>query len=232
MKMKRAACSVFIVLTCLVSTGANLFAAAVTISPTAVLNDYVGKVSLTVTGLTVGKTVLVERFIDFNGNGVVDASQDELTFSFKVTDGQVPLIGGVRNTNVPGDDDGAADGAIRIDLPFPSVDNALTSAEAKFIFRVSDPQNGFTPVTTVFQVSQKVQSQGVSGQITAASGGAPLPGTFVLIAPPDGSPFAATLTNASGNYSFFTPPGSFIVSVVQNGFVSDQSAGAVTVIAN
>jgi hypothetical protein len=216
----------------LVSTGANLFAASVSISPTAVLNDYVGKVSLTIAGLTVGKTVLVERFIDFNGNGVVDAGQDALTFSFKVTDGQVPLIGGVRNTNVPGDDDGVADGAIRVDLPFPNVDNALTSAEAKFIFRVSDPQNSFTPVTAVFQVSQKVQSQGVSGQITAASGGAPLSGTFVLISPPNGSPFAATLTNANGNYSFFTPPGSFVVSVVQNGFVSDQSAGAVTVIAN
>ncbi|MEY2485670.1 MAG: large repetitive protein [Verrucomicrobiota bacterium] len=213
----------------LVSAG---FAASVSISPNAVNTDYVGKVSLSIAGLTVGKTVLVERFVDFNGNGAVDASQDTLTFSFKVTDGQVPLIGGVRNANVPGDDDGVADGAIRIDLPFPNVDGVFTSAEAKFIFRVSDPQNSFTPVTAVFQVTQSAKPQGVSGQITAASGGTPLSGAFVVVAPPNGSPFAATVTDVNGNYSFFTPPGSFVVFVVQNGFVSDQNAGAVTVVAN
>jgi len=199
--MKRAARSIFLVLTCLVLTGANLLAASVTISPTAVQEDYVGKVSLTVTGLTVGKTVLVERFVDFNGNGVVDA-EDKLTLSFKVTDGQVALIGGVRNTNVPGDDDGASDGAIRIDLPFPNVDGVFTTAAAKFIFRVSDPQNSFTSVTAVFQVTQKVQSQGVSGQITAASGGAPVSSAFVILSPPSGSPLAATLTDANGNYPY------------------------------
>lgn len=217
----------------LVSTGANLFAASVSISPNAVINDYAGKVSVSISGLTVGKTVLVERFVDFNGNGLVDAGQDVLTFSFKVTDGQVPIIGGVRNANVPGDDDGATDGAIRIDLPFPNVDGVFTSADSKFIFRVSDPQNSFAPVTAVFQVTQKVQSQGVSGQITAASGGAAVPSAFVVLSPASGgSPFAATLTDANGNYSFFSPPGSFVVFVVQPGFVSDQNAGAVTVGAN
>ena len=227
--MKRTACPVFIALVGLVSTG---FAASVTLSPNAVNTDYVGKVSVSIAGLTVGKTVLVERFIDFNGNGAVDAGQDILTFSFKVTDGQVPLIGGVRNVNVPGDDDGAADGAIRIDLPFPNSDGALTNAEAKFIFRVSDPQNSFTPVTAVFQVTQSAKPQGVSGQITAATGGAPLSQAFVLLSTANGSPFVATLTDANGNYSFFTPPGTFTVFVVQTGFVSDKTAGAVTVVAN
>ena len=213
------------------SVATNLFAASLTVSPPLVMNDYVGQVSLTISGLTPGKTVLVERFIDANGNGVVDAG-DALTFSFKVTDGQVPLIGGVRNPNVPGDDDGATNGSIRVDLPFPNVDEVFGSAAVKFIFRVSDPQNGFSPVTATFDVQQHVQPQGVSGRITAAAGGAPLPGAFVLLEVPNGSPIAAVLTDANGNYSFNAAPGSYTVFVINNGFVSDLTAGAVTVIAN
>ena len=215
----------------LVSVATNLFAASLTVNPPLVMNDYVGQVSLTISGLTPGKTVLVERFIDANGNGVVDAG-DVLTFSFKVTDGQVPLIGAVRNPNVPGDDDGATDGSIRVDLPFPNVDAVFGSAAVKFIFRVSDPQSGFSPVTATFDVQQHVQPQGVSGRITAAAGGAPLPGAFVLLAFPNGSPVAAVLTDANGNYSANAAPGSYTVFVLNNGFVSDLAAGAVTVVAN
>ena len=158
-KMKHTVNVTAMVLIGLVSVATNLFAASLTVNPPLVMNDYAGQVSLTISGLTPGKTVLVERFIDANGNGVVDAG-DALTFSFKVTDGQVPLIGGVRNPNVPGDDDGATNGSIRVDLPFPNVDEVFGSAAVKFIFRVSDPQNGFSPVTATFDVQQHVQPQG------------------------------------------------------------------------
>ena len=215
----------------LVSAATNLVAASLTVNPPQVMNDYVGQVSLTISGLTPGKSVLVERFIDANGNGVVDAG-DALTFSFKVTDGQVPLLGGVRNPNVPGDDDGATNGSIRVDLPFPNVDQVVGSAAVQFIFRVSDPQNAFSPVTATFDVQQRVQPQGVSGRITAAAGGAPLAGAFVLLAPPNGNPIAAVLTDTNGNYSFNSPPGAYTVFVINNSFVSDLTAGAVTVIAN
>jgi len=216
----------------LVSAGTNLFAASLTVNPPLVMNDYVGQVSLAISGLTSGKRVLVERFIDANSNGVVDAGDDPLTFSFKVTDGQVPLIGGVRNANVPGDDDGATTGSIRVDLPFPNVDAVVGSAAVNFIFRVSDPQNGFSPVTATFDVQQRSQPQGVSGRITAAAGGTPLPRAFVLLNVPNGSPIAAMLTDDNGNYSFNAAPGSYSVIVIRNGYVSDQTAGAVTVIAN
>ena len=213
------------------SAATNLFAASLTVSPASILNDYTGQVSLTISGIPAAKTILVERFLDANGNGAIDAGEP-LTFSFKVTDGQKPLIGGVRNPNVPGDDDGATNGSIRIDLPFPNLDGAFTSAAARFIFRVSDPQNSFSPITGIFDVQQKNQPQGVSGKITAAAGGAPLPGAFVLLAVPGGSPVAALVTDSSGNYSFKTSPGSYSVFVIANGFVSDQAAGAVTVVAN
>ena len=225
--------TVALVLSGLVSTAANLFAASLTVSPPLVMNDYVGQVSLAISGLTPGKTVLVERFIDANGNGVVDAGDDVLIFSFKVTDGQVPLIGGVRNPNVPGDDDEATDGSIRVDLPFPNVDEVFSSAAVKFIFRVSDPQNVFLPVTATFDVQQHVQPQGVSGRITAAASGAPLSRAFVVLLPPNGNTtLAAVLADADGNYLFNAAPGPYTVFVIKNGFVLDQTAGAVTVIAN
>ena len=213
------------------SVTTNLFAASLTVNPPLVTNDYVGQVSLTISGLTPAKTVLVERFVDANGNGVVDVD-DSLTFSFRVTDGQVPLIGGVRNPNVPGDDDGATNGSIRVDLPFLNVDEVFSSTVARFIFRVSDPQNGFSPVTATFEVQQNGQPQGVSGKVTAATGGAPLSRAFVLLALPSGTPIATVLTDVNGNYSFNTAPGSYTVIAIRNGFVSDQTAGALTVIAN
>ena len=201
------------------------------ISPTTILNDRVGPVSLTISGIAAGQTVLVERFFDENGNGVVDAGE-RATLSFRVTDGQLPLFGGVRNPNVPGDDDGATNGAIRVDLPFPSLDRVFASAVGKFIFRVSDPLSVFAPVSATFEVQQHVLPQGVSGRVTAASGGAPLAGALVLLGRATGDPIAVVQADANGNYSLSAPPGSYLVFALRDGFVSDRTAGAVTVAAN
>ena len=209
----------------------SLLAASLTVNPPLITNDYVGQVSLTISGLTPAKTVSVERVIDLNGNGVIDAGEG-IIFSFKVTDGQLPIIGGVRNPNVPGDDDGATNGSIRVDLPFPNLDGVFGSIAARSIFRISDPQNGFSPVMATFEVQQQGQPQGVSGKVTAAAGGAPLSRAFVFLALPSGPPIAGVLTDANGNYSFNAAPGSYTVLVINNGFVSDRTAGAVTVIAN
>ena len=209
----------------------GLFAASVMVSPTTVFNDRVGPVSLTISGIAAGQTVLVERFFDRNGNGTVDA-EDSLIFSSRVTDGQLPIIGGVRNPNVPGDDDGATNGAIRVDLSFPGVDRVFASTVGRFIFRVSDPSSVFAPVSAIFEVQQHVLPQGVSGRVTAASGGAPLAGALMLLAPASGDPIAAIQTDANGNYSLSAPPGSYFVFAIRDGFVSDRAAGAVTVAAN
>src|SRR5436190_12153702 len=92
---------------------------SLTISPANITNDYSGKVTLTITGLTNNQPVQVRRYYDLNGNGVIDAGQDILVQGFKVTDGELLQIGGVRNLNVPGDDDGATNGQIHIVLDYP-----------------------------------------------------------------------------------------------------------------
>src|SRR4051794_1451808 len=76
--------------------------AGLTISPQVITNDYIGKITLTITGLAVGKTVAVEKYIDFNANGIIDAATEWPVQSFLISDGRVAMIGGVRNSSVPG----------------------------------------------------------------------------------------------------------------------------------
>src|SRR6266581_2606497 len=204
-----------------------------TVSPANITNDYVGKVTLTITGLSAGKTVRVERFSDVNGNGVVDAATDSLFRSFTVTDGQLPIIGGVRNLNVPGDDDGATNGAVRVDLDTPGIDNVFGTAAGNFIFRVSDPLSGFTAVTKPFTVAQKASSQGICGRVTAASGGAALPGVFViLLTGNNGNAVGGAFTDANGNYALNTLPGSYAALPLRPGYIADQTVAATTVVTN
>ena len=80
-------------------------AVAFSVTPSTVSNTYNGTITLQVTGLTNGETIVVQKFLDANTNGVVDAS-DWLVQQFSLTDGQVGMsIGGIVNSNVPGDTD-------------------------------------------------------------------------------------------------------------------------------
>src|ERR1041385_212615 len=86
----------------------NLFGVGFTIAPSVVSNTYLGYVTLQVTGLTVGDTVLVQKYLDAHTHGVIDAG-DLLRQQFQLTDGQAGMvIGGVTNVNVPGDTDATA----------------------------------------------------------------------------------------------------------------------------
>ncbi len=211
----------------ILAPASRLEAATLSVSPPTVSTAYTGAVSLSITGLTPGKTIQVERFLDENNNGAIDPGE-RLTFRFRVTDGQQPFIGGVRNPNVPGDDDGAADGAVRIDLPFPNLDSIFGTVVSRHIFRLSDPNSGFPPVAAVLNVQAQNLPQGVSGRVTGS--GAPLARVFViLVTASGGNPIGAVLTDANGNYSLPTPPGPFGLVVIANGFLSDENAGLVTV---
>src|SRR5256885_269390 len=77
-------------------------AVGISVTPSTITNGFVGSISLVITGLTAGKTVLVEKYTDFNTNGVIDASQDLLLQSFTVKDGQLPITNSVRNLNIVG----------------------------------------------------------------------------------------------------------------------------------
>src|SRR6185436_568258 len=98
-------------------------AVGVTISPSVITNDYLGKISITVTGLTSGKTIRIEKYGDLNTNGVINAPENKFLWrSFTVTDGQLPLLAGCTNLNVVGDMDGATNGQIRAELFYPGTE--------------------------------------------------------------------------------------------------------------
>ena len=63
---------------CLVLLKFGLFddsalAATFSVSPSTISNTYPGVITLQVTGLTNGETVVVQKFLDANTNGVIDA---------------------------------------------------------------------------------------------------------------------------------------------------------------
>jgi len=233
--MRKSFAKIIPVAVCLllaVFVSSTLAGPALTITPSAVTNDFVGTVSLHVTGLTTGETIRVEKFFDVNGNGIIDPGEI-LVESFTVTDGQVPLIGGVRNSNVPGDDDGATNGQATVNLFYPSVGTVADRIGGNYLVRVSDPNNsGVTPAIQTFTVSQKIQPQGVSGRITAAGSGLPLSNAVVVLAQQNGNGVVGTGTDTNGNYTIYSAPGSYAVICLESGFVSDQGAGSVTISSN
>src|SRR5689334_11393110 len=77
------------------------------VAPATVEANFTGDITLKITGLNGGETVVVRKYLDANGNGVVDAS-DWLVQQFQLTDGQASVIGGVTNFNVAADTDSVA----------------------------------------------------------------------------------------------------------------------------
>ena len=54
-------------------------------------NTYTGPITLQITGLTNGETVIIQKYIDLDANGVVDAG-DILWQQFQLTDGQASVF--------------------------------------------------------------------------------------------------------------------------------------------
>ncbi|TAK95091.1 MAG: hypothetical protein EPO07_15770 [Verrucomicrobia bacterium] len=205
-------------------------AVGVTISPAIITNDFVGKISITVTGLTSGKTIRIEKFPDFNTNGAVNAPENKFLWrSFLVTDGQMPLLGSCTNLNVVGDMDGATNSQLRADLFFPGVDSTLDHFALKYLIRVSDPANTFTAITNSFEVRQKIYPQGVTGKVVASGTGFPLTNALVVVAHLHSSGGYGAVADSGGNFTIYSPAGTYqVIGVYTNTFVS----GTVTVSSN
>ena len=187
------------------------------LSPSSVTNTLRGKITLTITNINRGSTVTVERVADLNGNGVIDLGEP-LVLSFQVSDGQVPLIAGVRNRNVPGDEDGLTNSQILVELFFPWVDSGASGAAVKSVFRVRDSTS--SSAVQPFEVRQHAYPQGVSGRVNSAATGLPLAQTLVLLASTAGSTVGVTETDLNGLYTFHTIPGSYFVVPLKDGFVA------------
>ncbi|WP_438480142.1 beta strand repeat-containing protein [Oleiharenicola lentus] len=197
-------------------------APALSVTPSTLAVSSATPVVLHVTGLTAGEAVLVERYLDVNANGVVDAA-DRLVQSARITDGAVTLIGGQRNRNVPGDTDGAADGQITTQFSL-SRSVEMGKVVGTFLVRVSSPTAAFSAFTETFTATQTADGQSISGTVMS-DGGTPvaIPNAIVgLLGGGEESEFLyGVLANASGEFSINAPAGTYQVVSVANGFLAD-----------
>ena len=195
-----------------------------TVSPTTIANDYTGEIDLNITGLgSAGQTVIIEKYFDADGSNTIN-SGDILMAKYLVTDGQVTSIASQRNLNIPGDDDGAADGKILTKLHGDPQDT-IGMLDGQFIFRVSPSGTGFTPFTATLVVTQKdYGGSGLSGTVSVS--GTPQAGALVLISGTGSNkgPVGFTPADASGHFSIKVPPGSYQLWGVKHGFVYNVGA--------
>ncbi len=199
-------------------------AVGLTLTPSTVSNTYSGPISLQITGLTNGETVLLERAIDANANGSVDAGE-LLVQSFRVTDGRVTSFGGVRDMNIAGDEDGTANGQINAVI-YLSAAPEFGRGASSYTIRLSSPTSRFSSVTQPFTVTQTAYAQRITGTVT--SGGAPVTNAAVALLIPVGDDIqfiAATFTDSAGNYSLNAAAGGgYLVLAAKPGYVSDLTA--------
>ncbi len=204
-------------------------AATIAVSPATVTNLYSGLLTIQITGLTNGETVLVERFLDPNGNGVLDAGEPRVQ-SFLVTDGQVVSIGGVRDFDIPGDNDMAANGQVTTTLSFASTPE-FSRGSGRQVFRVSSPTGRFAAAQQIVTIAQPALPQQVTGTVT--SSGAPLAYAWVAALVQVGTDqvlISATTADSSGNFSLAVTNGTYQILGFKPGYTGNfGTSPAVTV---
>ena len=187
-------------------------------SPAAISNQYSGVITFQVAGLTNGETVIISQYLDGNFNGLLDAT-DFLVHSFRVTDGQSSVIGGVTNLNVPGDLN-TATGAITATLNLGG--SANSAIVGQYLFKLESPTARFVPVTNLFNITNSAYAQSFTGTVKAS--GTNVPGAVVILfTGTDQMSVAAAIANAAGSYTVNAPPGTYQLAALKPNYVTDFS---------
>jgi hypothetical protein len=210
--------TLFLALVCL--AGSAHAAVTLTVTPSAISNNYGGVITLNITGLANGELVSVQKYFDLNGNGVVDPGEPMID-AFKIKDGGANVIGGITNINVPFDSNSAT-GAITTTLDF-APPRSLANTVGQYVFQVSSPSNNFTPVTATFTVTNAALAQSLSG-VVYSNGVAPLPNAVVVVLTWPSTRYAgAAIADNSGHYQLNLDPGAYMLMAALPGYYTDQS---------
>jgi len=195
-------------------------AATLSVSPAVTSNTYAGVITLSITGLTNGEQVEIQKYLDLNSNGIVDLGEP-LTDAFRISDGGVALIGGITNLNIPFDSNPAA-GAVTTTLNFlPAL--VTDTFAASSIYRLVSPTGRFTPVTTTFVVTNAAFTQFLSGTVYS-NGLSPFPNAVVVAQDQQANnPAAGSVTDSAGHYSLALRPGSYSLIALAQNYYFDQS---------
>ena len=205
-------------------------AVAVSVTPSAVSNTYNGVITIQVTGLTNGETVLVQKFLDVNGNGSVDPGET-LWQQGKLTDGKASVFHdgatAVTNMNIPGDMDSTPGRSTALVNFFQS--GFEQTIVGKYLYVVSSPFGNFAPLTNSFEVTNFPFAQSLSGSVIA--NGTNVPNAAVLLFQPSGqnlNPEGGAVADNSGHYQISAPPGDYILVPFKSNFVANAGAAQVT----
>ena len=211
--------------------------ATFTNTPAATSNTYSGFITLQIGGLTNLETVLVQKYIDANANGVIDAG-DPLVQQFTLTDGTNFVIGGVTNFNVPGDMNSAT-GAITTKMSFNNGD-FMQNLAATYLYKLSSPAGNFTPKTNTFTVTNFPFAQKFAGNVVSNNNiFITLPYAFVILFPAPrpghngpGQPLGGTVANSFGAYTIAAPAGTYSLVPFYTNYVSSFNKAPVLTLSN
>jgi len=216
------------------------FSSAVTfaVTPAVVSNTYPGTITLSASNLAGGETVLVQKYLDLNTNGVIDGN-DMLVQQFNLTDGQAGMvIGGVTNLNVPGDGNTTASN-ITATLNFKNGD-FMQNLVGKYLYKLSSPIGHFAPITTNFTVTNFPYAQLFKGNVVSNSTSTTLSNAIVLLFPPPraghsgpgGNPLAGVVANNAGAYSIAAPAGIYTLAAFSTNYVANFKNAPVLTLTN
>jgi len=196
-------------------------AVQVNITPSTVSNTYNGTITLQVTGLAAGGSVVVQKFLDLNASGVVQPG-DYLVQEFSLTDGQPGMvIGGVNNSNVPGDSDSIS-GQITAKLNFLNGD-FIQDFVGQYLYVISSPSGSFTPITNLFMVTNATFAQSFNGTVVSNGTSTTLPNALVVLVYPNSGAVGGVVANNSGYYTIAAPPGTYELLAFKSNYLFNEN---------
>lgn len=192
-------------------------------------DDYFDWLDVYIFGLSLGQTVVLERFLVDNDEGIINANA-VLMESHRMQDGFLPLTGGIPNLSSVEDWDGERDGEIWTQL---GLFGGLANMPGEYVIRVSSPLGSFDPATARLTIEEVPTSQLFLGEVVDEEG-EPIPGAFVALLEPLGNYseilFAAQ-ADEDGFYFLYAPyPDEVDVVAVAPGYVGPFQQGAYQVI--
>ena len=187
------------------------------IDPSTIGDNYLGNVTLRITGIGAGESVTVQKYLDANGNGVIDAG-DLLVQQYPLTDGKASVIGGVTNINVAADTD-SVPGQITANWNLHS--SGLEQRFAgKYLFSVSS--SGFSAVT-LLTITNSATAQSISGVVQLNGTSVPNAAVLLFSGSVSSSTFVAgAMADNSGNYTVKAAPGTYTILALKPGYVTDS----------
>lgn len=200
-------------------------------SPGVIGTDFNDFLDVEISGLSLGQSVLLERFLVDNDQGVINANA-VLMDSRVITDGELRRVGGEVNFDEVMDyyeiDLEAftdRDGVIYAYFPLREGFDLLPG---EYVYRVSSPQDSFTAQTEQLTIVDTPEPQYYTGRVETPAGD-PVPGALVGLLQPVGGYShlrRVTVADANGDYTLYAPfSDEFDLVAVAPGFVGPFAVG-------